>query len=427
MDNSVSIIIIAVCIILSMYFSATETAFSCLNRIRIKNKAENGNKRASLVLKMVDKYDEMLSTILVGNNIVNILCSSVATLLFVNLLKDPDLGATVSTVVITALLLVFGEISPKTIAKEHPEGLAMFSAPVLHFLMIILTPVTFIFKLWQKLISMVFKSSDDQGITEEELLTIVDEAEQDGNLDKDESELIRSAIEFNELEVRDIFTPRIDISAIPADITKEEAAKVFSETGYSRLPVYEGSLDNVTGILYLKDFYNSAFNRKTNISDIIKPVIFVPKSKKISDLRKELQQQQLHIAVVMDEFGCTVGIVTLEDILEELVGEIWDEHDEIIREISKVDENKYLVSGKANIEKVFEMLDMESDFEAVTVGGWVMETLERIPAAGDSFTYQNLQVQVLKMMGKRIEQIELVRLPEETDPKESKKKDKHEE
>ncbi len=423
MDNASSIVIIVICIILSMYFSATETAFSCLNRIRIKNKAENGNKRAALVLRLLDKYDEMLSTILVGNNIVNILCSSVATLLFVNLLKDPDLGATVSTVVITVLLLIFGEISPKTIAKERPEGLAMFSAPILRFLMIVLTPVTFIFKLWQKLLSVLIKSPADQGITEEELLTIVDEAEQDGNLDKDESELIRSAIEFNELEVRDIFTPRIDISAIPADITKEKAAEVFSETGYSRLPVYEGTLDNITGILYLKDFYNNAYNRKTDIHEIIKPVIYVPRSKKISDLRKELQEQQLHIAVVTDEFGGTVGIVTLEDILEELVGEIWDEHDEIIREISEVDENKYIVSGKANIEKVFETLDMDGDFEAITVGGWVMETLERIPSTGEGFTYQNLQVQVLKMMGRRIEQVEIVRMPEKT----KEKRDKSEE
>ncbi len=425
MDNTVSILIIVICIIMSMYFSSTETAFSSLNRIRIKNKAESGNKRAALVLKLTDKYDEMLSTILVGNNIVNILCSSVATLLFVDLLKDPDLGATVSTVVITVLLLIFGEISPKSIAKEMPESLAMFSAPILRCLMLILTPVTFVFKLWQKLLSLIIKSPAEQGITEEELLTIVDEAEQDGNLDKDESELIRSAIEFNELEVRDIFTPRIDISAIPANISKEEAAKVFSETGYSRLPVYEDSLDNVIGILYLKDFYNSAYNRNTDIADIIKPVIFVPKSKKISDLRKELQQQQLHIAVVMDEFGCTVGIVTLEDILEELVGEIWDEHDEIIREVSEVDENKYIVSGKANIEKVFEMLDMDSDFEAITVGGWVMETLERIPSVGDSFTYQNLQVQVLKMMGRRIEQIEIIRMPEAVKEKHE-KHEKHE-
>ncbi len=423
MNNMASILIIVVCIILSSYFSATETAFSCLNRIRIKNKSENGDKKAGLVLKLTDKYDELLSTILVGNNIVNILCSSVATLLFVDLLKDPDLGATVSTVVLTVILLIFGEISPKSIAKEHPESFAMFSAPILRLFMIVLTPVTFVFKLWQKLLSVIIKSPQDQGITEEELLTIVDEAEQGGGIDKDESELIRSAIEFNELEVRDIFTPRIDISAISSGISKDDAAKVFSETGYSRLPVYEDTLDNIIGILYLKDFYNYSYNRQTSIQDIIKPVIYVPRSKKISDLRKELQEQQLHIAVVTDEFGGTVGIVTLEDILEELVGEIWDEHDEIIREISEVDENKFIVSGKANIEKVFETLDLDSDFEAITVGGWVMEILERIPSTGDSFTYQNLQVKVMKMMGRRIEQVEIIRLPEESKDKRDKSDD----
>ncbi len=415
--------IIVVCIFLSSYFSATETAFSCLNRIRIKNKAENGDKKAALVLKLMEKYDELLSTILVGNNIVNILCSSVATLLFVNLLKDPDLGATVSTAATTVILLLFGEISPKSIAKEHPETLAMFSAPILRVFMFVLKPVTAVFKLWQRLLSVIIKSPQDQGITEEELLTIVDEAEQGGGIDKDESELIRSAIEFNELEVRDIFTPRIDISAIPSEISKDDAAKVFSETGYSRLPVYEDTLDNIIGILYLKDFYNSSYNRQTSIQDIIKPVIYVPRSKKISDLRKELQEQQLHIAVVTDEFGGTVGIVTLEDILEELVGEIWDEHDEIIREISQVDDNKFVVSGKANIEKVFETLDMDSDFEAITVGGWVMEILERIPSTGESFTYQNLQVTVLKMMGRRIEQVEIIRLPEESKDKRDKSDD----
>ncbi|MBR1529749.1 MAG: HlyC/CorC family transporter, partial [Oscillospiraceae bacterium] len=355
MGDGTSILIIIICILFSMYFSATETAFNSVSRIRLKNKAEEGNKKAALVLKLSEKYDELLSTILIGNNIVNILCSSIATLLFVRLLNDNDLGATVSTVVMTVILLIFGEISPKTIAKESPEAIAMFSAPFLNILIYILTPFSFIFKQWQNLLSKIFKSSEESGITEQELLTIVDEAEQGGGIDKDESELIRSAIEFNELEVRDIFTPRIDIEAIPVDISKEDAAKVFSESGYSRLPVYEDSIDNITGILYHKDFFNIAFRSKTNISEIVKPAIFVPKSKKISDLRKELQEQQLHIAVVMDEFGCTVGLVTLEDILEELVGEIWDEHDEIVREISKVGENTFVVSGKANVEKVFEV------------------------------------------------------------------------
>lgn len=413
MGDSISVLIIVVCILFSMYFSATETAFNSISRVRLKNKAEEGNKKAVLVLKLSEKYDELLSTILIGNNIVNILCSSIATLLFARLLHDNDLGATVSTVVMTVILLIFGEISPKTIAKESPEAIAMFSAPFLHVLICILTPFTFVFKQWQNMLSKIFKSSEESGITEQELLTIVDEAEQGGGIDKDESELIRSAIEFNELEVRDIFTPRIDIEAIPEDISKEEAARVFSESGYSRLPVYEGTIDNITGILYHKDFFNIAFRSKTNISEIVKPAIFVPKSKKISDLRKELQKQQLHIAVVMDEFGCTVGLVTLEDILEELVGEIWDEHDEIVREISRIAENTFVVSGKANVEKVFEVLGMDSEFEAMTVSGWVMEVLEKIPSQDDTFERDGLKVRVMKMSGKRIEQIEIVRLTEE--------------
>lgn len=410
MEDGISVLIIVICIVLSMYFSATETAFNSISRIRLRNKAKDGNKKAALVLKLSEHYDEMLSAILIGNNIVNIACSSIATLLFVRLLHDNDLGATVSTVVMTVILLIFGEISPKTIAKESPEKIAMVSAPFLNLLIHVLKPFTFVFKQWQNLLSKIFKSSEESGITEQELLTIVDEAEQGGGIDKDESELIRSAIEFNELEVRDIFTPRIDIEALPANSSKEDVARMFSESGYSRLPVYEKSIDNITGILYYKDFYHTAFQSKTEISEIVKPVIFVPKSKKISDLRKELQEQQQHIAVVMDEFGCTAGLVTLEDILEELVGEIWDEHDEIVREILKVSEDVFMVSGKTNVEKVFEFLEIDCHFEAMTIGGWVMEVLEKIPSQDDVFESEGLRVRVVKMSGKRIEQVEITRL-----------------
>lgn len=412
MKYTTSILIIVTCVILSMFFSATETAFNAVSRLRLKSKAENdGNKRADRVLRLLDRYDEMLSTILIGNNLVNIACTSLATLLFVALLQNEDLGATVSTIVVTVVLLIFGEISPKTIAKENAEKIAMFSAPILEVLIVLLTPFNWIFGAWQKLLSLIFKPSGESGITEQELLTIVDEAEQGGEIDADEVELIRSAIEFNELEVRDIFTPRIDIEAIPVDMEKEEVARIFSESGYSRLPVYEGSIDNITGIIYLKDFYNTAFRTKTSIEEIVKPVSFVPKSKKIADLRKELQEQQLHIAIVMDEFGCTVGLVTLEDILEELVGEIWDEHDEIVREIMQTDEHTWVVSGKANVEKVFEVLDQECAYEAMTVAGWVMEILEKIPAEGDHFEQDGLQVRVTKMYRKRIEQVEIIKAP----------------
>ena len=264
MDPALQIAIIVFCIIMSAYFSATETAFSTFNKIRVKNFAEKGNKRAQTVIKLSENYDTLLSTILIGNNIVNILASSLATLLFVELLKNGSLAqwsSAISTAVLTIILLTFGEISPKTIAKKMPEGFSMFSAPLINALVYLFFPLTFIFKQLQDLLSKIFKKDDDKGITEEELISIIEEAEEDGDINKEESTLIKSAIEFNELEVSDIFTPRIDITAISTEATKEEVATVFTESGYSRLPLYEGDLDNVIGIVYYKDFYTSKFEK----------------------------------------------------------------------------------------------------------------------------------------------------------------------
>lgn len=392
---------------MSAYFSATETAFSSLNRIRIKNMADKGNKKAALVLRLSENYGSLLSTILVGNNIVNILCASISTLIFVRALGN-DAGASVSTLVTTVIILIFGEISPKSIAKESPEKFAMFSAPFLNVLMIVLTPVNFLFKQWKRLLSLLFKASEERGITEEELLTIVEEAEQGGGIDKEEGILIRSAIEFNELEAIDIFTPRIDVVSIPVDMPKDKVAKVFSDTGYSRIPVYDQDIDHIVGILYQKDFYNRIYHSENEIGDNIRPVIYITKNKKIDDLLKELQQQKLHLAVILDEFGSMMGIITLEDILEELVGEIWDEHDEVVHEIEQISEEEYIVSGKANVEKLFEYLDKEQELDVLTVNGWVMEMLGRVPVEGDYFESENLQVKVLEMTGKRIDKIHIL-------------------
>lgn len=413
-SNTVSLVIIILCIILSAYFSATETAFSSLNRIRLKNMAEKGNKKAALVLRLSDNYDSLLSTILIGNNIVNILSASLATLLFVSILGE-DAGASVSTAVTTIVVLIFGEVSPKSIAKESPEKFAMFSAPFLKVLIVILTPANFLFKQWKKLLSLLFKASEDRSITEEELLTIVEEAEQGGGIDKEEGTLIRSAIEFNELEAIDIFTPRIDVVSIPVDMPKEKVAKVFSETGFSRLPVYANDTDHIIGILYQKDFYNHIYHCDKQICDNVRPVIYITKNKKIDDLLKELQQKKLHLAVILDEFGSMMGIITLEDILEELVGEIWDEHDEVVHEIEPISQQEYIVSGKANVEKLFEYLHKEQEFDVLTVNGWVMEMLGRVPAEGDYFESENLKVKVLQMTGKRIEKIHISVQPETED------------
>lgn len=405
-NEQVSLLIIVFCIIMSAYFSATETAFSSLNRIRIKNMAEKGNKKAALVLHMSHHYDSLLSTILIGNNIVNILCASLATIVFVNMLGE-DLGASISTIVTTVVVLIFGEVSPKSIAKESPEKFAMFSAPILNVMMVILTPFNYLFTQWKKLLSLIFKTDEDRGITEEELLTIVEEAEQEGGIDEQESTLIHSVLGFTELEAIDIITPRIDVVGVPSDASKEEIAAVFADTSYSRLPVYEGSIDNIVGIIYQKDFHNYVYYKKQGISAIIRPALFIAKNKNVGDLLKELQQRKSHIAVVLDEFGGTIGIVTLEDILEELVGEIWDEHDEVIHEIEQISETEYLVLGSANIDKLFELLNKDEELEVLTVNGWVMDILGKVPAIGDTFNYENVHVTVLEMGNNRVEKIRI--------------------
>lgn len=400
---------------MSAYFSATETAFSSLNRIRIKNMAEKGNKRAGLVLKLSENYDGLLSTILIGNNIVNIASASLATVIFVKLLGD-EAGASISTVVTTIVVLIFGEVSPKSIAKESPEQFAMFSAPFLNAFMVLLTPANYLFKQWKKLLSLLIRTSGDSGITEEELLAIVEEAKQDGGIDEQEGSLIKSAIEFTELEAMDIATPRVDVTGIPVDADREEIAAVFGETGYSRLPVYKDKIDDIIGIIYQKDFYNQVYRGVCGVEAIVRPALYVAKSKKINVLLKELQKNKMHIAVVIDEFGGTMGIVTLEDILEELVGEIWDEHDVVVQEIEKISDQEYLVLGNTSVEKLFEELGGEEEFESFTVSGWVMELAERIPEEGDVLYYENMTITVMKMKDRRVEQVRIVLEAEVMEP-----------
>ena len=405
---NVTVIIILLCLIMSAYFSATDTAFSSLNRIRIKNMADKGNKRAALVLKLSEDYDRLLSTILIGNNIVNIACASLSTLLFVRLLGE-DAGASVSTAVTTVIVLVFGEVSPKSIAKESPEKFSMFSAPILNFMAVLLTPLNFLFKQWKKVLSRFFHSSASQGITEEELITIVEEARQDGGIDEQEGDLLRNALEFNELKAADILTPRIDVVGVNVCAGAEEIASVFTETGYSRLPVYQDSIDNIVGILYHKDFYNKIYGTGKGIKDVIRPALFITRHKKISQLLQELQASNHHIAVVIDEFGGTVGIVTLEDILEELVGEIWDEHDEIIRSVEKLSDDEFLVLGNANVDKLLELLGYDEETEAVTVNGWIMNELQKLPEKGDSFRFHEWQVTVMEMEERRVKSARICR------------------
>ena len=381
------IISIVVLVIFSAYFSATETAFTSVNRIRIKNLANDGDKKAREVLDLTEKFDSMLSTILVGNNIVNIAMSAIATVLFMELY--PVYGATIATAVITVLVLIFGEISPKSLAKENPEKFAMFSAPFLKFFMVLLAPVNWIFGCWKKLLAKLFNADGVNPITEDELLTIVEEAETEGSIDTDQSELIQNAIEFNDLEAWDVLTPRVDIKAIEIDETQDEIAELFLNTGFSRLPVYEDDLDNIVGVLNQKDFHNYIRGTDTPVSEYVKPVIFVAGSMKIAQLLKRLQTVKTHIAIIVDEYGGTSGLVTMEDIIEELVGEIYDEHDAAaLQDIVQQQDGSYRVLCGTNIDKMFDYFDVEEEIDATTVNGWVVLQIDKLPSVGDHFVYE---------------------------------------
>ena len=398
----------------SAYFSATETAFTSLNRIRLKSKADAGDRRAARTLALAEDYDRLLSTILIGNNIVNISASTLGTVLFTKHVGTAY-GPAVSTIVLTVIILIFGEISPKSLAKEQPEAFAMFSAPILRLLMMILRPLNFLFAQWKRLLSLIFRSNSDSGITEEELITMVDQAETEGGLDQDESELIRSAIEFGDLEVDEILTPRVDIVAVEDTDTMDEIAKAFAESGYSRLPVYHEDIDNIVGVIHEKDFHAARYHGHDDVSAIVSTVLYTTANTKISDLLRILQKAKAHMVIVVDEYGGTEGLCTLEDIVEELVGEIWDEHDEVIEEFKKEADGSYLISCNANLTDLYDLFSIKGESDSTTVSGWVMEEVGRVPEEGDHFVYENLDVTVTKVDHRRVLEIRVVVLDQSPD------------
>ena len=376
-------------LLLSAFFSATETPFTSLNRIKMKNMANDDVKNAKLVLKLEDRYDKLLSTILIGNNIANIGMTAIATVMFVALLGG-SLGPTVSTVVMTVAVLIFGEISPKNIAKEHPEGFALFAAPIMRGLMWLFTPLNVFFSLWKKLLGKIFGTQENGSYTEDELITIVEEAQIGGSIGKEQQELITNAIEFDDLEAIDVITPRVDIVAVELGTSVEEIGRTFKESGLSRLPVYEDDLDNIIGIINQKDFHNYVVGENRELEQYIKPVAYVAESIKAAVLLKKMQTKKTHIAIIVDEYGGTTGLVTMEDIIEELVGKIYDEHDAIeMREVTRLYDGSYSVAGGANVEKFFEMVGEDIDINATTINGWVMIELDRLAKVGDTFTYRS--------------------------------------
>ena len=391
------------CIIMSAYFSATETAFSTFNRAKLKPLAERGNKKASKVLKIAENYDKLISTVLIGNNIVNIALASLGTLVFVNLIGDA--GATVSTMVITVLVLIFGEISPKSIAKDCPEKFAMFAAPLIGFLVKVFTPLNFIFSQWKKLLAKMFRIQSDSKMSQEELLTIVEEASQDGGIDSGEGDLLRNAIEFTELRAEDILTHRVDLEGVSVEATKEEIAAAFTETKYSRLLVYKENMDSIVGVIHQKDLYSGTGLTKKPLKDIIAPAIYIHQFEKISDILKTLQREKSHVAVVVDEYGGTLGIVTMEDILEELVGDIWDEHDEVEEVFRQLSENTYRVDCNVTMDDFCAFFDIRAEYESVSLSGWIMEQLERVPEKGDRLQIENLDITVNEIGSHRAESV----------------------
>ena len=408
-DSIITVIIMIILVLFSSYFSATETAFSSLNHIRLKNLAQEGSRKAKTALYLFENFDKLLTTILVGNNIVNIALASIGTVFFVK--HFGDIGATLSTAVITIVVLIFGEISPKSLAKESPLKFALFSTPFIYVLSVILTPITFVFSKWKALLSRLFKVRSNDVVTEDELLTIVDEAQHHGGIDKQESELIRCAIEFNDLCAEDIITPRVDVEAVEINDKNGEIAKLFTETGFSRLPVYDGSIDNIVGILNLKDFYGYVYHHDKTVEQVMSEPLFITGSMPVGDLLSELQSKKSHIAVVADEYGGTEGIVTMEDILEELVGEIWDEHDSITHDIVKSGDDCYKVDCSTDFDEFAEFFKLDMQTESATVGGWVMEQLGKIAEVGDMFKFERLNVLVTKTEEHRVLEI-IVKVPQ---------------
>lgn len=390
-----TILIMLLLVVLSAGFSAAETAFTSLNKNRLKVMEKQGNRRAKQTLKLFDNYSSLLSTVLVGNNIVNITLAGMSTLLFIEFMGPK--GSTVSTIVITIIVLVFCEVSPKSFAKERAESVALALTPALIFLNKLFYPINWLFEKWKLLLSRKIKHETlPLGTTDDEILSILDEATDQGSIDSIESDLIRNAIEFNDRRISDILVPRTQIKAINRDASIEEITEVFMESEFSRLPVYDENLDDIIGVLHYKDFMSHVRIQHESVIDNIQPVLFVAPGRRIHDVLQTLQKNKRHIAIVTDEYGGTMGLITMEDILEELVGEIFDETDEVDELISKIDEKTYIVSTSVELDDFFDYFGIVEESDSNTLSGWINEKLNAIPKVGDRFETDKISVLVIQ-------------------------------
>lgn len=400
-------ILLIVLLALSAFFSASETALSSINKIRMRTRAEDGDKKAALALKLAEDYDRTLSGILVGNNVVNLYSASLATTLFIALLGSQS-GPAVATAVMTILVLIFGEILPKSFAKEHSETFALAIAGPLSFVCRLLAPVVWIFVQIKKLFTA--RGGDELNIqpsvTEDELKTIIDTVEEEGVLSEQETDIIHSAIDFDNTVVQEILVPRVDMVALDVNAPVQQVLDTCLEQGFSRIPVYEDSIDNVIGVLHAKDLLRClSRGQEIRVRELMRDVMFVYRTKKINRLLADFRRSKQHLAIVTDDYGGTVGLVTLEDVLEELVGEIWDETDDAEVPIRLLADGRYEVQGDVNIEDLFDAIgftDKHFDCEYSSVAGWALDVLEHIPAAGEGFTYKTLHITVQKVSEQRI-------------------------
>ncbi len=364
---------------------------------------------AAVTLRLTEDFDHLLTTVLIGNNIVNIAASAAGTVLFIRLYGS--CGATVSTLVLTAVVLVFGEVTPKCVVREYPERFAIVAAPVLLVLKWLCWPLNFLFALWKTLLARILKLGDGLRMSQEELLLLVDEVQSDGVIDRDEGVLLRNAIKFTECQVEEIITPRVDVAAVPAEASRREVADKFLSTKFSRLLVYSGSMDNIVGIVVLRDFFGESDNGDWKLSRVMTPPFFIQKTEKIDDVLKKMQQCRSQLAVVIDEFGGTLGIVSMEDIIEELVGEIWDEHDEVVEKFKSLGDEVFSVDCTVTLDDFGEFFDFRPDSSEPMLGGWVLEQLGKIPQNGDSFTVGELEIEVLQCSRRRVRRVRVRHTP----------------
>lgn len=417
-SSGLSYIFLIVLVALSAFFSGSETALTSVNKIRLKSLEENGDKKAARTLRVAENYERMISTVLIGNNIVNIASASLATVIFTVLL-GADKGAAVSTVVMTIVVLIFGEVLPKNYAKNNADSLAVVVSGPIGFLMTVFKPLSAVLSALSGLMSRLTGGEDDKpSVTEEELKYIVESIEEEGVLEENESDLVQSALEFDEIEVQEIVTPRVDMVTLDVEDSWEEILELAKTSKVSRIPVYEGSIDNIIGLVHVRDILEDEIsNSEHDIHSLLSQCLFVHKTMNLSGLLEKLRKEKMPLAIVTDDYGGTMGLVTIEDVVEELVGEIWDEYDDFEEELVKKDDHTYEVSGDYNIYDLMDELDednrsFESDYN--TVSGWILEQLEHIPTVGEQLVYEDrMRVTVTEMDDQRITKVKIELLPQQ--------------